>query len=136
MVWKLVLAIVLIAAVVEGNRWPCEKAKAKLDTCRENGFVIGDCKVGDGKMNDRKRRRCEKMESKYADKCGDYECEQGNYNLLHLIFNNFLVLLVSGYSDFLLWHFNGCDDIGVLIWIYGHGLYLGAFLFVMRIYLP
>ena len=62
MVWKLLLAITLIAAVVECGRWPCKKAKAKLDMCRENGYVIGECKVGDGSLTGSKRRKCDKME--------------------------------------------------------------------------
>ena len=65
MVWKFVVAITLIAVVVEGSksrRWPCNQAKNKLDVCRENGYVIGDCKVGDGELTAWQRRKCEKME--------------------------------------------------------------------------
>ena len=85
MVWKFVVAITLIAVVVEGRksrRWPCNQAKNKLDVCRENGYVIGDCKVGDGELTAWQRRKCEKMEDKYGKKCSeDYEkeCEKGDY---------------------------------------------------------
>ena len=79
MVWKLVLAITLIAVVVEGGtsrRWPCKKAKAKLHKCRQNGYVIGECSVpeGVGEMSEKKKTRCQRMERKYGDKCDDYEC--------------------------------------------------------------
>ena len=76
MVWKLVLATTLIAVVVEGGRWPCKKAKAKLHKCRQNGYALGECSVpeGVGEMAGKKKTRCQDLETKYGDKCNDYDC--------------------------------------------------------------
>ena len=70
---KLVLGIMVIAAVVE-SRWPCKKAKKKLDKCRSNGYVIGDCEVGDGDLTDKQRKKCGKLYKKYEASCDAYEC--------------------------------------------------------------
>ena len=75
MVLKSILGLVLIVAVAESG-WPCKKAVKKLDKCRSNGYVIGDCEVGDGKLSSKQRKRCEDLEEKYAERCdGDYECD-------------------------------------------------------------
>ena len=80
--YKLVAGLLLLAVVVEGGRWPCKQGKKKLDACRDAGYVIGGCRVGDGTLSKRERKRCTKLEAKYGESCDAYECEEGNFKVL------------------------------------------------------
>ena len=73
MALKLIVGLVLIVGVVDG--WPCKKAAKKLDKCRSNGYVIGDCEVGDGKLTNKLRKKCGKLDKKYQARCGAHECD-------------------------------------------------------------
>lgn len=64
----------LLLTVVEN--YPCRQAADKLHKCRTNGYVIGNCTVGNGSLSERERKRCDKLLWKISSKnCSAYECE-------------------------------------------------------------
>ena len=77
MVWKFIIVIFLLVGSTNAG-FNCEKATTELDDCREKGYIIGDCKVGDGTLSKKQIRKCDKMVTKFDKKCDEYQCEKGN----------------------------------------------------------
>ena len=78
MFWKLVLGSMLLAAIVDCERYRCKRATEKMDDCLKNGYKFRDCAVEKGQLTTKQTKKCKRLEGKIVRKCPDYKCESGS----------------------------------------------------------
>ena len=78
MFWKLVLGSMLLAAIVDCERYRCKRATEKMDDCLKNGYKFRDCAVETGQLTTEQTEKCEWLAEKIERQCPDYKCESGS----------------------------------------------------------